>query len=232
MFSNIWSVNLAIFHWINWLGSFKTLSVVAVTLHENHVARFLILCSPYAYFWFNGKRDLELERKLMVGLVSVVLAIFLARGMAKFLPFEIRPMYDPASGFQPTFYWKNPDLEGWSSFPSDTAAVCIALTFSIFYINKLASLALMIGALVIFCLPRIMMGIHYPSDILVGCLVGIGSVMLINQISKRPWGSFWVVTNRLPDGVFYTIMVLYLSEASQMFGGIRSLKGIIEIFRN
>ena len=80
--SIFWGMNLDVFHVLNGLGASYLFSSLIVVLNDNEVARFLILSAPYAYYWFRWDRDAEIERKLILGLTSVLLAIIVARWIA------------------------------------------------------------------------------------------------------------------------------------------------------
>ena len=227
MLASIWSLNIVLFHVLNGFGAYPIVAAGAIAVHENHILRFAVLTAPYAYYWFSPNRTLDLERTLLVGLASVLFAILIARGLANFLPFEVRPMYDPSSGFRTLAIKHDPDMESWSSFPSDTAAVCFALTLSLYPISRWASAALTFAALLLFCIPRIILGVHYPLDITVGVLIGGGSALLTEKLFSLSSNRFHEWTCRLPDKLYYPLMIIYLSEASQMFSGFRALRGIL-----
>jgi undecaprenyl-diphosphatase len=73
----------------------------------------------------------------------------------------------------PSYPWTF-DLENWSSFPSDNATYLFAIAACLFVVSRRAGLAFgLFGGLL--CLGRIFFGIHYPSDILVGALLGAGT---------------------------------------------------------
>ncbi|AAM25640.1 MAG: Membrane-associated phospholipid phosphatase [Caldanaerobacter subterraneus] len=70
------------------------------------------------------------------------------------------------------------------SFPSGhaTASFSLAMTFSIFFPNLaiiFVSLAVLVG------LSRIYMGLHYPSDVLMGSTIGIAFAYLTHFMSVR-----------------------------------------------
>ena len=61
--------------------------------------------------------------------------------------------------------------EGGFSFPSSHAAMFGALTYCVFYLNKKAGYIFLVLTLVIG-ISRIVLGVHYPSDILAGFALG------------------------------------------------------------
>ena len=70
------------------------------------------------------------------------------------------------------------------SFPSEHAMFFSALAFAIFFINQKAGYLLMFLAFLIG-VARIIVGVHYPIDVLVGWLIGIGVGLLANKIWKQ-----------------------------------------------
>ena len=70
-----------------------------------------------------------------------------------------------------------------TSFPSGHTAVSFALAFAIFWGNKKWGAVALVFAGIIG-LARILVGVHYPSDVAVGVVVGFSGFMLIRVIHK------------------------------------------------
>ena len=70
------------------------------------------------------------------------------------------------------------------SFPSGHAAFFFAMATVIYFYNKKAGLWFFLAAFLI-SLARVFSGIHWPSDILAGALVGILSAWLVVKLFKR-----------------------------------------------
>jgi PAP2 superfamily len=89
-------------------------------------------------------------------------------------------------------YGMNSDvLEGWSSFPSDHAAFFFALSVVFFFICRRAGVFAIAYSALVVCLPRAYLGIHYPTDLIAGALLGIGVACLtriapLRQAVARP----------------------------------------------
>ena len=71
------------------------------------------------------------------------------------------------------------------SFPSDHAAAAFAIAFAVFAFSRRAG-TLFLAAATVIGLSRIALGMHYPSDVLAGMLVGLGSALLVTH-AGRPW---------------------------------------------
>jgi undecaprenyl-diphosphatase len=71
-----------------------------------------------------------------------------------------------------------------SSFPSGHAAFFFGLSTVIYFYNKKAGILFLIASFLI-SISRVFCGIHWPSDIVVGALVGIFSGWLVMRIFKK-----------------------------------------------
>lgn len=67
----------------------------------------------------------------------------------------------------------------FKSMPSGHAAIFFALAMAIYFYNKKLGIFLFASAILI-SLARIFCGVHWPSDILVGAIIGIISAIIIN----------------------------------------------------
>jgi undecaprenyl-diphosphatase len=65
-----------------------------------------------------------------------------------------------------------------TSFPSGHTGTSIALASAIMFVNRRWGIAAFIVALII-AFARVMVGVHFPTDILGGIIVGIGSFMCV-----------------------------------------------------
>jgi len=70
------------------------------------------------------------------------------------------------------------------SFPSGHSAFFFAISTIVYFYNKKAGILFLIGSFLI-CLARIFVGVHWPSDVLAGAVVGIFSGWLVYEVSKK-----------------------------------------------
>jgi undecaprenyl-diphosphatase len=116
--------------------------------------------------------------------VLVGASVFLARGVVVEIIryFYYRPRPFVALHFTPlieaTKVLDTFNHEG--SFPSGHAAIGFAMVASVYFFNK--KVAAWMGFVIIFVvLARVISGVHYPSDILVGALVGFLSAFVVEK---------------------------------------------------
>lgn len=76
------------------------------------------------------------------------------------------------------------------SFPSDHAAVVWALAAAVFAWNKKIGAAFAAAAFLI-SIGRVLAGVHYVLDIVVGALVGVGAGFLISWYALHASGAPW-----------------------------------------
>lgn len=69
----------------------------------------------------------------------------------------------------------------FQSFPSGHAAIFFAIAMAVYFFNKKLGVVFFIGAILIG-FARIFTGIHWPSDILAGAVIGILSGWIINKL--------------------------------------------------
>ena|SRR3989344_3102501 len=72
------------------------------------------------------------------------------------------------------------------SFPSGHAAFLFAIAFAVLLFNKKHGLILFIVA-AFFTLARIIVGVHYPADILGGLLIAAFSVLVVRKFFKKSY---------------------------------------------
>lgn len=128
---------------------------------------YLLLVVLIAWRYRNWKAVLL----IIVGFVIAVgLSDFLCSGIIKTLVCRLRPTHEPALD---PLHLVNGYMGGRYGFCSSHAAntMACALLFSLLYRNKIATACLMTWV-ALNCYSRMYLGVHYPSDIIVGLLVG------------------------------------------------------------
>ena len=71
-----------------------------------------------------------------------------------------------------------------AAFPSAHAAFYFAIATIVYLYNKKAGILFLISASLI-AIARVFTGVHWPSDILVGSLLGIISALIVNRVGRE-----------------------------------------------
>ena len=192
---------------------------------DNDFIKGGIVVSLLWYFWFKKSIKINYNReRIIITLISCMVAIFIGRLLARILPFRLRPLLNPELN---TFFPNKSEIHGLefaSSFPSDHAILFFSLATGIFLISKKMGLLTYLYVFFIICFPRIYIGLHYPTDILMGAVVGIVITLLLSN--KRIW---YPVSQRVLkfsveySGLFYMMFFLISFQISTLFQSARSI---------
>jgi undecaprenyl-diphosphatase len=177
--------------------------------------------------WFKDKEDKPQNREfLLYGIIACFPAVFVSRIVSLALPFRERPFHNPLLHFQLPYDVRPGQLLGWSSFPSNHAAVWFTLAMSLVFVSRRAGAFLLVYVSCALCLARIYVGIHYPTDILAGALIGIGIAYSSKVLALRAMMTHqplrWLQS---APGPFYACLFIL---TQQMTAGFDSS---IEIYR-
>ncbi len=177
-------------------------------------------------FWFHRApkaRTVEVREHLLSVLLAGTLAAVVARACAVMLPFRTRPRFEPALHFVVPAGTPS-DMVNWSSFPSDHAALFGAFAVGILFISRPAGILALLYAVLVICMPRIYLGLHYPLDIAVGLLLGAAVVISMEKSNfRRVLGGRMLAWAEQHPGPFYTGLFLLSYEYATMFGGLFAL---------
>src|SRR5581483_795609 len=147
---------------------------------ENSLLKGGLFLSLYVYLWFRNGPDRQERRGAIVAIFAgIVLAVIVSRTIADIIPFRVRPMYEASITHRPHSFAITGNMERWSSFPSDTAAYFASMAFGLGWLLRRYGVLLALYTAVWICLPRLFLGEHYLSDILVGSTVGVMLVWLL-----------------------------------------------------
>jgi len=161
------NVDLYLFQYINgFAGKSVCLDFLAV-FFADYIQYFLVAIL-FIYLIKNFKKYSPM---VVGGLVSAVFARFGVTEIIRFFYHRARP-----------FMENNVNLllnhENSYSFPSGHTAFFFALSTVIYYYNKKAGIIFFIASFLI-SISRIYCGVHWPSDILGGIIVGVFSACLV-----------------------------------------------------
>lgn len=170
------------------------------------------------------------RERIILTLFAGFIAIFLGRILAIVLPFRLRPMHNALLHFNVPYGINSDILNSWSSFPSDHAALFFALAAGIFFISRKIGILTAVYILLVICFPRLYCGLHYPTDIIAGAVIGIGIgwFVLTVKINKYITQPVMYLLGRWP-GSFYACFFLLSFLLADMFDPLMELAIYIKI---
>jgi undecaprenyl-diphosphatase len=151
------------------------LTKVVVGIYADDLkSAFVVALLWWAWFAAEGTiRQEETRARVAAGLSGSVLALVAARVLALALPFRERPISNAAAGLH--FPIGAGNWGQWSAFPSDNAVLFFFLTTCLFPISRLLGTLALLDTILLITFPRLFVGVHHPTDILAGALLGTGS---------------------------------------------------------
>jgi undecaprenyl-diphosphatase len=191
----------------------------------NYLIKGGVLLTIFWWGWFRiNKNKPSVQLHLLATLFSCVMALVLARSLTLLLPFRLRPLHEKSLDFILPYTMKPTALEGWSSFPSDHAVLFYALSTGFFYISKKVGIFAFAYTTLFIGFPRIYLGLHYPTDILGGALIGIVITLLCqsNYFLKKVSQPILNTSNTKP-GIFYPLFFILTYQIADMFDNSRAL---------
>jgi len=194
-------------------------------LSDNHLLKGGLLITIIWWVWFVNIDSYSHNRKHIIAtLLSCLAALTLARGLALTLPFRLRPLHEEGLNFLLPYGMSPTTLESWSAFPSDHAVLFFALSTGLLFISrKIGTFALSYTALFIL-FPRIYLGLHYPTDIIAGAIIGMAIALLSNiyLIKSKRLQSIANWSYSKPN-LFYPLFFLLTYQIADMFDSGRAI---------
>jgi undecaprenyl-diphosphatase len=164
---------------------------IVVLISANSLIKGGVIIAAFWGLWFHysNQPDPPFQKESRITLLTTlfVCAPMLAaiRIAAKLMPFRVRPILEHGLHLRLAPTLDINALEKWSSFPSDHAAMFFGLATGLYLVSRRTGIAMYIYAAIFIVLPRMILGVHYPSDVLVGTLLGILLMQLVRVQQVR-----------------------------------------------
>lgn len=228
------NLDVVVFQFFNkWAGT-PMLDFLATFADRSDFFKGALSLACFWWFWFAQPR--VRNRQIVIGtLIASSVSIFIARLIAFNVDFRARPMHTPGIDYhEPSISMSYNNQEDWSAFPSDHTAMWFALAFGLWKMSRPFGLLFMAYTIVWVCIPRLYMGVHYPSDLVVGAVIGIVTAAVVCAIPLTAKLSNFLM--RIEEGWpkwFYTAAFLVTFEMAETFDDVRKvLHGLRLIFNH
>jgi undecaprenyl-diphosphatase len=102
---------------------------------------------------------------------------------------RLRPLQDPQLHFVvPSAFDRDLFPPAWSGFPSDHAVIMFAFVTAVWLWSWRLGVIALAWVIVVVLFPRLYIGFHYPTDILVGAVIGVMMTLAAHRIPlPRAW---------------------------------------------
>lgn len=196
------------------------------------MSKFLVLDSVktlplticIVWLWFKNGSEIE-QNKRRVTLIFTLAGMFSSIIISAFIQdyvISVRPIYDSNLHLTRPFGLRCNELFDWNSFPSDHAAVAFSLALGLLVASRGIGIFAIFWALFVTSLPRVYDGLHYPSDIFFGALIGICTASVcIFLLPKRMPDPSWLTSRTWFKPALGTMMFVILFGTATMFKDAR-----------
>lgn len=167
-------IDLAILHAMNAFAGQSPLfdQMVRFAAYFSITKGGLFVAILWALWFVNSEEQEATRRRILRVIAGAAAAVAVGRLLQLLLPMRLRPRHDPDIDFTLPYSADPETLVGWSSFPSDHAVLFFALAAGIYACHRRVGVFLLGWAFFVIGLPRVYIGLHHFSDIVVGGVVG------------------------------------------------------------
>jgi len=203
-----------------------------VTLSSNHLLKGGVIASLMWYVLFNNLSNFDKNKfYIIASIISTIISLSIARGLSLILQMRLRPLHEQSIDFILPYGIGKELLDGWNSMPSDHATLFFTLSIGLYFTSKRIGLFALFYTVVFICIPRVYLGLHYPTDLIVGAIIGI---IVSYIVFSLPF--FIIRINKLirfsafHSGSFYSIIFLFTYQIADMFDTTRDLLKVSHMF--
>jgi undecaprenyl-diphosphatase len=214
-----------ILHWLNGFAQRSLwLDVFVGWLTVDGFQKGGVIMMLFWWAWFIPDNQSEDRRQTLISTVlAVPFSFVLSRLIGILVPFRMRPIFVADLHLRTAYSFSPQPLFHWNAFPSDHAALFFTIITGLFLASRRLGVIALVYGLLFVCMPRVYLGLHYPTDIVFGALLGIAiaclaSVRKVKQRISEPLLS-WL---NVHPGSFYACLFFYTWQVAAAFGWIRN----------
>lgn len=215
-------------HWIQVSHGFDNF---VAFLSYNNLLKGGLFTVVLWWTWFQCRDTAEgnARRQLVLGvLAGCLLGMVVTRVLTHVFPDRPRPLHNTELHLKLAQDQLLSDSADTSSFPSDHATIFFALATGFCFFSRRLGVVALAYVVLCICLPRLYLGLHYPTDLMAGAAVGAATAIAANlpAVRQRFYAPLvrWQYAHPSP---FYVGLFLMTYQLDEMFGGVRQLLGFL-----
>lgn len=229
------SIDIEILRYLNsFAGSSALIDTAVYGLSQCNLVKGLLFMPILWWLWMrNGSTLQDNDAFLIKSLAGLFVTIVLSRSLQLLLPFRVRPLEDPTLALTIPAALHRETWQFSSSFPSDHAAMFAALATIIWTRHRTLGAVAFGWTVSLILVPRIYLGLHYPTDIIVGATIGIG--IATAAICLPVPGSILAFAHEVQrkyPGLFFAFFFFLSAETAVLFDDTRhAFSGVVSLAR-
>ena len=195
-----------------------------------HLFKGVVIVSLLVYLWFRKVPDghVHLRSKgrevLLRVLAGSIAIVTLSRILQLALHVHQRPIVAGLGLNFPSFMeseWTN--SSAWNSFPSDHSMLFFALSTGLWMIDRRIGVFCFVWSALVIDLPRLYLGIHYPSDVVAGAVLGVLCMIGWMRLPLGKYADYALAWGDRHRAVFYWAAFMIIEQLAHLFDDIRDV---------